>query len=87
MTLVAAIPWYDHPASADALDVFWRVVRARLDGAGFDRLPDARARGDVSSRWSSASLLLTQCCGPDLFTHEGAMLEPVARPVFADLDV
>ena len=84
----AQLPWYDHPGSSAALDRFWRCVREALRASGEYDVPERLTRGvDVRAQWRSPGLLLSQCCGPDLFTPAGADLVPIARPTFADLDV
>lgn len=76
------LPWYDLPASSAALDAFYRAFRARWPSplpAHLDRRPTART-------WRDPRLLISQCCGPDLFVGDGANLTPFARPVFGRLD-
>ena len=40
----------------------------------------------IRDLWQTPGLLLSQCCGPDLFTAEGAQLRVIARPAFSQLD-
>lgn len=40
----------------------------------------------LDQQWQSRALLISQCCGPDLFTPQASELVAVARPVFSDLD-
>jgi hypothetical protein len=47
---------------------------------------EPRCNQHVKSLWQSPLLMLSQCCGPDLFTREGDSLEVIARPAFAELD-
>ncbi len=91
VTLIASLPWYDLRASHQQLDVFWRAVHACLS----DQLSDKRTEQlpllldrttPLETQWQSAQLLVSQCCGPDLFTPRASELMPVARPVFSDLD-
>jgi ABC-type phosphate/phosphonate transport system substrate-binding protein len=57
--MIAALPMYDRPETAAALDRLWGAVRARL-GSGPDRL----TRGeDPWQAWRSPDLLLGQTCG------------------------
>jgi hypothetical protein len=84
---IANLPWYDHPASAAALDAFWATMHDALRQAGVVDAPSALTRTtDLAAQWRSPGLVLGQCCTPDLDTPAGAALVPVARPVFADLD-
>ena len=41
---------------------------------------------NIRESWQAPNLLLSQCCGPDLFTAEGKQLYVIARPVFSQLD-
>jgi hypothetical protein len=84
---IANLPWYDHPASAAALDDFWATMRDALRAAGVATAPASLTRtADLAAQWRSPGLVLGQCCTPDLDTPAGAALVPIARPVFADLD-
>jgi hypothetical protein len=83
---IASLPWYDHDKTRLALDQFWHAVAQYLQSHGIDGLPPELQRlVDIKSQWRSCGLILSQCCGPDLFTPEGAGLEVIARPSFADL--
>lgn len=83
---IAGLPWYDHARTQLALDEFWYAVARYLQSHGIDGLPsELQRQADIKSQWQSAGLILSQCCGPDLFTPEGAGLEVIARPTFAGL--
>lgn len=86
MNLIASLPWYDLPTSRDALDCFWLRLHAELEAQSVPGLPPTLNR-DLSPQqlWQRPELLLSQCCGPDLFTPDAHELEPFARPVFQDL--
>jgi len=87
MTGLASLPWYDLPGHHAALDGLWQTIRARLaDHIGGDLPPLLERASPAATQWAEQRLLLSQCCGSDLFTAEGGELVPVARPVFADLD-
>ncbi|WP_107852557.1 PhnD/SsuA/transferrin family substrate-binding protein [Oceanimonas marisflavi] len=87
MRLIASLPWYDLPPAQAGLDAFWCVLRSELEHLSALPLPDALEREmPLIDQWSHAGLLLSQCCGPDLFTPAARYLVPVARPVFADLE-
>ncbi|WP_165840114.1 phosphate/phosphite/phosphonate ABC transporter substrate-binding protein [Motiliproteus coralliicola] len=86
MNLIASLPWYDLPASQNALDLFWHRLRAELERQSVSGLPQQLNRELTPQQlWQRPELLLSQCCGPDLFTEQAAGLEPIARPVFRDL--
>lgn len=85
--LIASLPWYDQAVSRRANDEFWQVLRSELQSFGIDGLPAALDRATpVSEQWRSQSLVVSQCCGLDLFNEAGKSLTPVGRPVFSDLD-
>jgi len=85
---IVSLPWYDLPTTHRALDAFWWVLRKELTQQRISQLPDHLERPmPLDVQWSSPELLLSQCCGLDLRTPAGSMLTPIARPVFADLDV
>jgi ABC-type phosphate/phosphonate transport system substrate-binding protein len=94
VSLVASLPWYDLPPLQPGLDAFWSVLRRELHRLSAplssDRLPlplpDRLDRHTpLIEQWASPGLLLSQCCGPDLFTPQARGLVPIARPVFSDL--
>lgn len=86
MALIATLPWYDLPATSNNMDTLWLAIRRELCGLNElfrDSLPDALERdSDLVEIWQRPELILSQCCGPDLFTPQAAALEPIARPVF-----
>ena len=90
MKLVATLPWYDLPATGPALDALWQNIRQQLRLTATDGcklLPTGLTRNtDLTELWQNPGLLLSQCCGPDLFTQQAMALIPVARPVFSMLD-
>jgi|TARA_B110000211_G_C14028377_1_gene530914 ABC-type phosphate/phosphonate transport system substrate-binding protein len=83
---IVSFPWYDLPASRVDLDGFWQLLRADLKAAGIEQLSQSLDRSTAYvDQWCSPELLLSQCCGLDLFTREGANLLPFCRPVFTDV--
>lgn len=88
--LIASLPWYDLPGSARALDTFWNQLRQQLclQHPGLEhQLPNQLERDTgLERQWNSAGLILSQCCGPDLFRPDTPELEVIARPVFSTLD-
>lgn len=90
MLLMASLPWYDLPPRQPHLDHFWSVLKRQLHREpcllSNVRLPDCLDRHTpLGQQWASPSLLLSQCCGPDLFTARAQGLTPIARPIFGDL--
>lgn len=57
--MIAALPMYDRPETADANDRLWQAIRARL-GLGPDHLTRER---DLWEIWQAPDLLLAQTCG------------------------
>ncbi|MFP2767813.1 PhnD/SsuA/transferrin family substrate-binding protein [Oceanisphaera sp. KMM 10153] len=93
MSLVASLPWYDLPPLQPGLDTFWSVLRNELHRLSAPLssyrlpIPDTLDRHTpLVEQWTNPGLLLSQCCGPDLFTPQARGLVPIARPVFSDLD-
>ncbi|WP_417614401.1 hypothetical protein [Oceanisphaera sp.] len=97
MSLMASLPWYDLPQRQPQQDHFWSVLKRQLHDHGvgllsqtpFTRhsLPDRLNRHTpLEQQWANPKLLLSQCCGPDLFTPRAQGLTTIARPVFSDLD-
>lgn len=84
---IASLPWYDHAESRAVLDTFWSATAAALREAGYRGLPRALTR-DLAPAvlWQRPSLVLSQCCGPDLQTDCGQDLRVIATPVFQDID-
>ncbi|GAA3704568.1 PhnD/SsuA/transferrin family substrate-binding protein [Oceanisphaera sediminis] len=93
MRLIASLPWYDLPALRPRLDAFWSVLSHELNNerqpVHTDPVPlpgRLNRHTPLIEQWSHPGLLLSQCCGPDLFTPQARELVPIARPVFGDLD-
>ena len=83
---VVSLPWYDLPSAHRALDDFWSILRSALHAEGVERLPLKLERiTPFKTQWSHPELLLSQCCGLDLFTSAAHALSPFGRPVFSDL--
>ena len=86
MTRIVSLPWYDLPSARRALDDFWSILRDALHAKGVERLPlELERTAPLKTQWSHPELLLSQCCGLDLFTPATRLVVPVGRPVFSDL--
>lgn len=84
---IASLPWYDSSAKREALDQFWCTAAQSLEDAGVEGVHCELTRDQpLATLWQLENLVLSQCCGPDLFTPDGVDLCVVARPVFAELD-
>ncbi len=85
--LMASLPWYDLPSAHEDLDDFWSVLRRELEAAGIHDLPRGLDRTTpIRNQWQRPGLVVSQCCGLDLFTPAAQSLAPLARPVFSDVD-
>ena len=83
---VVSLPWYDLPSAHRALNGFWSILRGALHAEGVERLPlELERTTPLKTQWSHPDLLLSQCCGLDLFTPAAHALSPIGRPVFSDL--
>ena len=80
---IVSLPWYDLPSAHQALDDFWLLLREALCAQGVERLPHQLHRTTpLQAQWSQLELLLSQCCGLDLFTPATRAVKPIGRPVF-----
>ena len=85
--LLVSLPWYDVAATHESLDDFWSVLRRELEDAGIDELPRGLDRTTpLRDQWQRPGLIVSQCCGLDLFTRAAESLVPIARPLFSDID-
>lgn len=61
--MIAALPMYDRPETAGALDRLWAGIRDRLRATG-QGAPDALCRpADPWTVWRASDLILAQTCG------------------------
>ena len=80
---VVSLPWYDLPSAHQALDDFWLLLREALCNQSVERLPHRLHRTTpLQTQWSHPELLLSQCCGLDLFTPATQAVRPIGRLVF-----
>lgn len=87
MKYIASLPWYDHPKSAPALNLFWASIKDYLVHNGIAGVPTELNRTlALEFQWQNPGLLLSQCCGPDLFTDAADNVSCLGRPVFNNLD-
>lgn len=81
--MIAALPMYEFPATAPALDAVWAEVARRLNLAGVEA-PASLARGvDRHATWRAKDLVLGQTCGYPYRHGLQEFVEIVATPVFA----
>jgi len=79
--VIASLPWYDLPATHTQLDALWKVLRELItEETGLTPAEDLERGVPVASQWQSPGLVLSQCCGPDLFDG-GRELSVIGRPV------
>lgn len=87
MPHIASLPWYDEPACRGEVDAFWNVLAAEFTGGGMADVPRRLNRTlPLPRQWMDPNLIISQCCGLDLFTQPATHLVAIARPVFADVD-
>lgn len=87
MNTIASLPWYDLPSTHASIDQFWQVLASAMRDLEIEQVPAQLDRNTpLEQQWASPDLLISQCCGPDLFTTAAAHLQVIARPVFDDLD-
>lgn len=84
---IASLPWYDTQDTRAGLDHFWHAASNALKRSGLASAPRTLERAKpLEVLWQSSTLIMSQCCGPDLFSVPGSALEVIARPVFMTLD-
>jgi ABC-type phosphate/phosphonate transport system substrate-binding protein len=62
--MIASLPMYDRPETAEATDRLWAAIRDRMRAAGLTA-PEALTRGEVDlwRHWTSPDLVISQTCG------------------------
>ena len=80
----ASLPMYDLPEVRPALDALWAGLARHLAREGVPDVPCALTHGaSLDALWSSADLLLSQCCGYDLLNGFAGALQPLATPCYS----
>lgn len=84
----AALPWYSFPETRPILDSIWNSVASELRTAGVvhhsEFLDQTTSYRDLMRE---PSLILSQCCGPDLFENYAVNIVPFAAPVITAYQV
>jgi ABC-type phosphate/phosphonate transport system substrate-binding protein len=81
--MIAALPMYDFPWTAEGNDAFWAKIRERLLDDGI-AAPVALTRGvEPAEIWRSPELLFGQTCGYPYWTSLRDTVEILAAPVYA----
>ena len=78
-------PWYDVGTATPGWDALWDSLRPILEELGFGPLDHHLDRRAARSQWADPALLLSQCCGLDVVCRASG-LQPIAAPLFRDLD-
>ena len=87
-TNIAALPWYSFPATRAGLDAVWKETRSTLVGNGIGPLPAALSHSiPYAELFSNPHLVLSQCCGLDLYRSQTSNVMPLAVPHISALDV
>ena len=80
--LIAVLPMYDFPWTAEANDALWAAMAARLNEAGVEA-PQALTRGpDLDSRWRDPGLVFGQTCGYPYVTELKGAVALIAAPAY-----
>jgi ABC-type phosphate/phosphonate transport system substrate-binding protein len=80
---IASLPMYDLPEVRLALDALWAGLARHLAREGVPDVPGALTHdAPLDALWSSADLLLSQCCGYDLLNGYAGALCPLATPCY-----
>lgn len=88
LTKLAALPWYDFPSTRRSLDAVWRETRSLLGARGIGQIPVAlNHEAPYTEFFSYPQLVLSQCCGLDLFQPLASNVVPFAAPVITAFDV
>lgn len=82
----AALPWYDFPTTRPALDAIWRDVSLSLRAQDFDVPRSLDRTTPFEELLCDPGLVLSQCCGLDLFRPAARNVVPFAAPVMPDLN-
>jgi ABC-type phosphate/phosphonate transport system substrate-binding protein len=61
--LIAALPMYDDPGTAEANDAIWAAIAASLRQRGVAAPAKLTRGGDLAAQWRSPSLVFGQTCG------------------------
>jgi len=84
----AALPWYRFPETQPILDSIWKDVLADLRSAGVEHAPEFLDHTTPHrALLGKPSLILSQCCGPDLFEDYAINMVPFAAPVISAYEV
>ena len=84
----AALPWYRFPETQPILDSIWKDVVSELRVAGVEHAPEFLDHTTAHRAFlSKPSLVLSQCCGPDLFQDDAVNMVPFAAPVISAYQV
>jgi ABC-type phosphate/phosphonate transport system substrate-binding protein len=81
--LIAVLPMYDFPWTAEANDSLWAAMAARLNEAGVEA-PQALTRGpDLDSQRRDPGLVFGQTCGYPYVTRLKDAVALIAAPAYA----
>lgn len=85
--MIAALPMYERPETADALDRYWALIRGALRDAGLDA-PDRLTRdADPWAIWQNPDLVLAQTCGLPFRAKLHGQVALVGTPDFGLQDI
>ncbi len=75
--MIASLPMYDRPETAQTLDILWAEIGARLP---FDAPAALTRRGDPWNHWTDPDLVLSQTCGYPYRTRLSDLVQLIGAP-------
>lgn len=81
--MIAALPMYDFPWTADALDAIWAALSRRLVRAGIPAPASLTRDRPIEAVWRDPELILGQTCGYPYRKHLRGVVDLIATPSFA----
>ena len=83
--MVVSYPMYNLPEMQQSLQIWWSVVRSRLNEQGIEA-PEtlSKPQGDLFEYWLRPDLLLSQTCGFPLVSHLQSQVKLIGTPVFSE---
>jgi ABC-type phosphate/phosphonate transport system substrate-binding protein len=81
--LIAALPMYDDPGTAEANDAIWAAIAASLRKRGIPAPANLTRSGDLAAQWRSPSLVFGQTCGYPYARDLRDAVRLIATPEYA----
>jgi ABC-type phosphate/phosphonate transport system substrate-binding protein len=81
--LVAALPMYDDPGTAEANDAIWAAIAASLRQRGIPAPAKLTRGGDLAAQWRDPGLIFGQTCGYPYAKDLRDAVRLIATPEYA----